>query len=302
MLFSMNYSEHSVDSYMSDISLLARFLVSYSSSETTILEVTKGDMRAWILERRKKGDSPKSTARGVAAVKNFHRFLILQKVIESSEVINMKLPRINRSLPRPLSIEQLNNLIDNIQNVKKTNWMVKRDKALLILTYSVGLRISEVLGLNVSDIVNDSAGFISINGKGGKIRNVPILSSVKAIIDEYLANRPYPNNDALFVNRFGDRLNATSVQKLLINLRRKLELPESTTPHSLRHSCATHIMENSGDIRGVQELLGHASLSSTQVYVDITRKQLTHTYDKCHPLSSPKPQRQMQTTGNEQDE
>jgi integrase/recombinase XerC len=171
-----------------------------------------------------------------------------------------------------------------VGTVKKTDWIIRRDEALFVLIYSVGLRISEAINLKRADF-DDSSGFLPICGKGGKMRSVPLLDNVKKVLEIYLCASVYPKAAYLFVNRFGEKLSASAVQKLLQMLRRQLGLPETVTPHALRHSCATHIMESSGDLRGIQELLGHSSISSTQIYTDIAQRYIIDTYDRCHPLS-----------------
>lgn len=284
MQFSADYSKNTIDSYTVDIEILSKFLRDYSDSEITPLNVTKQNIRAWILYRYENGDVARSVARGLSAVKNFHNFMIKNNLIDKSDVINMRPPRINKTVPRPLNLSQLNELIGIIDYIKNTPWIIKRDKALIILIYSIGLRINEALSLTVSDIIN-SSGFLEIHGKGGKTRSLPLLDFVKKLLMDYLDCRPHNNSEFLFVNCFGEQLHATSVQKLLKKSRRLLNLSETVTPHAIRHTCATHIMENSGDLRGIQELLGHSLLSSTQIYADITKKYINDIYEKCHPLS-----------------
>jgi integrase/recombinase XerC len=317
LLLETNYSKNTVKSYENDIILLERFLNEYSSGQILISNLSKQVIRAWILYRQNKGDSPRSISRGISSIKSLHKFLIKNKIIEKSDILNMKSPKVSRTLPRPLTISQLNNVINSIHDIKQTCWIVKRDRALLTLIYSVGLRISEALSIKKEDIQN-SSGYLNITGKGGKTRVVPLLDNVRKIIEEYIDLCPYykaweaaaarqlkagrsrgllvgeaygaaaaseDSSSYLFVNRFGEQLHPTSVQRLMQKSRRLLNLSEKVTPHSLRHTCATHIMENSRDLRGIQELLGHSSISSTQIYADITKKYLTEVYDKCHPLS-----------------
>lgn len=282
LCYESNYSKNTVDSYAIDVSLLTKFLLKYGDDNIDAFNVTKQIIRAWILDRNNKGDSPKSIARGLSALKNLHRFLILNNCIENSDILRMRAPRAFKTLPRALSMSNLNSVIDCVHCIKMTDWMAKRDKALLVMIYSVGLRISEALTLKRFDVIN-SNGFLNINGKGGKHRMVPLMREVRSLVEEYLIVCPF-SSEWLFVNKFGEKIGSTSVQKLLQKARRMLNLPENITPHSLRHTCATHLMENSGDIRGIQELLGHASLNSTQIYADVTKKYIIDTYDKCHPF------------------
>jgi integrase/recombinase XerC len=162
--------------------------------------------------------------------------------------------------------------------------MIKRDRALLTFIYSVGLRISEALSIKRRDFIN-ATEFINVLGKGRKNREVPLLKGVRSVITEYINHPDTPNSDFLFTNRFGNKLSISSLQKLMQRARRLIGLPETVTPHSLRHSCATHLMESSGDIRSIQELFGHASISSTQIYTDVARGHMMMAYDKYHPMS-----------------
>lgn len=189
-----------------------------------------------------------------------------------------------KNLPRPLSVSQINEILSTISEIKQTDWIIKRDKALLVMIYSVGLRISEVLNLNKDDISATSHS-ITVLGKCGKIRVVPMIDIVKDSIFEYLNACEHNNSTALFVNNRGKRLTPSAVQKLIKKSRELLGLSDKVTVHALRHSCATHLMESTGDLRGIQELLGHSSISSTQIYADVTKKYIVEIYDKCHPLS-----------------
>ena len=173
---------------------------------------------------------------------------------------------------------------NSISDIKQTDWIIKRDKALLALIYSVGLRISEALNLNRDDISNVN-NQITILGKGHKLRVVPIVCSIKEAIFDYLNDCKFKDAIPLFVSNRGNRLTASAVQKLIKKSRELLGFSEKVTPHALRHSCATHLMEHSGDLRGIQELLGHSSIASTQIYADVAKKYIATVYDQCHPLS-----------------
>ena len=284
---SCNLSSNTVSSYHSDIKQLVSFLERYKGGGCSLDEfkiLTRGDIRAWFLQRKNCGESSKTISRGLSAVKSFLKFLIKEGKIENSEVLVMKPPKVGKSLPRPLNISQINDIIDSISDIKQTSWIVKRDRALLALIYSVGLRISEALNLN-RDEISESTESLNILGKGGKVRVVPIIDSVKSVIFEYLYSCEFKNSEALFVNNRGERLTPSSIQKLIRKSRQLLGLSDKVTPHALRHSCATHLMENTGDLRGIQELLGHSSISSTQIYADVAKKYIAEIYDKCHPLS-----------------
>ncbi|MBQ9335531.1 MAG: tyrosine recombinase XerC [Alphaproteobacteria bacterium] len=285
---SCNLSENTVVSYASDLKQLMLFLEKYNNMQCRIDDfknLNKVDMRAWFLSRKNAGESSKTISRGLSAVKSFLKFLIKEGQIESSVILSIKSPKIEKTLPRPLNITQINDIMGSIVDIKQTSWLVKRDKALLALIYSAGLRVSEALNLNKETFLSSSE-FISVLGKGGKIRMVPIVALVKKLILDYLNACKFNDFEPLFINNRGERLTASAVQKLIKKSRRLLGLSDNVTPHAFRHSCATHLMENTGDLRGIQELLGHSSISSTQIYADVAKKYISEVYDKCHPLSN----------------
>ncbi|MDR3224276.1 MAG: tyrosine recombinase XerC [Holosporales bacterium] len=285
-------SKNTVDSYFSDIKLLVRFLGDYKAEEISFKHlkgIEKTDVRAWFLYRKNRGESTRTVSRGLSALKSFLKYLIENEIIKTSDVLGMRPPKIEKTLPRPLTIEQINNILSVIDVIKQKDWIVKRDRTLLVLIYSVGLRISEALSLNKDDILS-SSDFIKIIGKGDKVRMVPLIAHVKKIILNYLESREFRDSEALFVNKAGERLSSSAVQKLMQRVRKMLGLSEKVTLHAFRHSCATHLMENSGDIRSIQELLGHSSISSTQIYADVAQKYVSEIYAKCHPLSKAKKQ------------
>ena len=284
---SRNLSQNTINSYASDLNQLILFLNDYKGATCKLIdfqELSKNDIRAWILSRKNAHESAKTISRGISALKSFIKFLIKEKQVQNSDILMMRSPKIEKNLPRPLNISQINEILDSLSTIKQTDWIIRRDRALLVLIYSVGLRISEALSLNRADI-SMTTNSITVLGKGGRIRVVPLLTIVKDMIFDYLNACKYPDSIALFVNSRGGRLTASAVQKLMKKSRELLGLSEKVTVHALRHSCATHLMENSGDLRGIQELLGHSSISSTQIYADVAKKYIAEIYDKCHPLS-----------------
>ncbi|GHT88424.1 tyrosine recombinase XerC [Alphaproteobacteria bacterium] len=286
-LFNSEFlSKNTVDAYEQDLALLVEFLEYYKSktiNREDLLFITKQEIRSWILFKKNKGNSDKSCARGLSAIKNFLKFCIKNKLIEHNDITDMKAPKIRKNLPRPIAIDKINDILGAIYVLKKTDWIIKRDRVLLFFVYSVGLRINEALSLNKSEVL-DAGEFISVFGKGGKARMVPIVDKARELILDYIKSSGFEESKALFVNRFGERLSASAVQKLVKKAREMLDLPDSVTPHALRHSCATHIIESGGDLRSVQELLGHASISSTQIYSAVAKSHLLDVYDKCHPM------------------
>jgi integrase/recombinase XerC len=282
-------SRNTVIAYQEDLSLFLSFFQKYKGRNISLEDVallTKTDWISWFIDRKNKNNSVRSIARGLSALKSFFSFLVDNKVIEDHEILTASRPKVSKRLPRPLFIAQINEILHSFEEIKKTNWLVVRDKTIVVLLYATGLRISEALSLNRKDVLCSSC-FLHIIGKGGKARIVPILSEMKTIIEKYIAIVPFDLDieDPLFVNKEGTRLSSSAVQKVMRTSRRLLNLSETVTPHSLRHTYASQIMEQSGDVRGVQELLGHANLSSTQIYTEISKQYITETYDRFHPMS-----------------
>lgn len=285
--YSRNLSVHTVSSYCSDLNQLIIFLREYKSKNIDLddfITLVKTDIRAWILYRIKKSETSRTISRGLSSIKSFVGYLIENNFLKSSELKNVKHPKSPKLLPRPLSINQINDIISSVSDIKQTNWIIKRDRALITLIYSVGLRISEALSLNREEFFA-SGDYINISGKGGKSRTVPLVSKVRDVIEDYLNASEFKTSEALFVNNRGERLSASALQKLIRKIRNNLNLSEHVTPHALRHSCATHLMEYSGELREIQELLGHSSIVSTQIYAYVAKKYITEVYDKCHPMS-----------------
>lgn len=285
--YSRNLSVHTVSSYCSDLNQLILFLKEYKNKNialTDFVNLVKTDIRAWVLYRIRKSETPRTISRGLSSIKSFISYLIENNFLKNSELSDVKHPKISKLLPRPLSITQINDIISSISEVKQTDWIIKRDRALIILIYSVGLRISEALNLNREEFLA-SRDSINIFGKGGKYRVVPIIPVVRNVIEDYLNASAFKTSEALFVNNRGNRLSVSALQKLIRKIRNNLNLSEHVTPHALRHSCATHLMEYSGELREIQELLGHSSIVSTQIYADVAKRYITEVYDKCHPMS-----------------
>jgi integrase/recombinase XerC len=228
-----------------------------------------------------------STARAMAAVRGFFRYLDRRHELHNPTLAAMRTPRFSRPLPRPLSPVQARDLTESAEEAREEPWVGKRDAALLLLLYGAGLRIGEALGLNRRDVGGDPAGLkgLRVLGKGSKERIVPILPLVGAALADYLAACPLsiPPDAPLFLGVRGGRLQASVVQRQVRALRATLGLPETATPHALRHSFATHLLGGGADLRAIQELLGHASLSTTQGYTAVDGVRLAQLYAKAHP-------------------
>jgi integrase/recombinase XerC len=251
-----------------------------------LAQLTLTDFRAWLAERHKDEFARSSTARAVAAVRSFFRFLDRRHGVHNPALKAMRTPRLPRRVPRPLSPDQAEELAENAGEAGLP-WVGRRDQALLLLLYGGGLRIGEALALDRADLGRDVAALrtLRVRGKGGKERLVPILPAVAEALAAYLAALPSPPlpGEPVFVGVRGKRLQPAVVQKRVRELRGMLSLPESATPHALRHSFATHLLGSGADLRAIQELLGHASLSTTQGYTAVETRRLFELYSKAHP-------------------
>jgi integrase/recombinase XerC len=282
----LNRSGNTIKAYTQDFFDFKSFFEDYHNTQLTVENfktVTPQDIRAWLLYKRKKGMNTRSSARGLAGLKSFAQFLLQREILEDHAFFHTRSPKLQKTLPRPISIEQALVMNDTIQNMSECLWVGLRNQALMQLLYYTGMRISEALNLNQHSLQNDQ--FITVIGKGQKTRQVPIIDSIREGLLTYLKIQPFASTpDApLFYGEKGKRLQAAIAQKVLRDFRRANGMPESLTPHALRHSCATHLMQSSHDLRGIQELLGHASLSSTQIYTQIDELSMMNTYKAAHP-------------------
>ncbi len=235
------------------------------------------DIRAWLASRLEHFEAA-STARALSTVKSFFRWLEKQGAIKNAAIFHIRSPKIKKSLPRALAETQAAEALSAIGTQHEEEWINKRDLALLVLIYGCGLRISEALSLRYGDIPEGDA--LIITGKGNKQRMVPVLPVVKEAIADYVSACPYPFIPAtpLFLGQRGKALDPAIFQLQLRKLRRAIGLPESATPHAFRHSFATHLLSAGGDLRSIQELLGHASLSTTQRYTHVDKERLLKAY------------------------
>ena len=241
--------------------------------------------RAWLAERQRQGLARTSTARALAALRSFYRYLDREHAFHNPALRALRTPRLPRRLPRPLSVGQAGELLAAAP-AARLDWVARRDAAILLLLYGAGLRIGEALALERAAVGGDPAGLrqLLITGKGGRQRLVPVLPLIAAAIADYVAACPYREQAGpLFLGARGKRLQAPIVRRLMQELRRRLGLPESATPHALRHSFATHLLADGADLRTIQELLGHASLSTTQGYTGVDGDRLMRLYHQAHP-------------------
>ena len=281
-------SQNSVVSYKNDLSKFFIFFQDYIEKNIGLKEIESikiSEFRSFLTYRRNSEISSNSIARNISALKSFFRFLIKNNKIKESPVFNLKSPKLKKSLPRPINVDLAIQVIKQAEEIEDEKWIGLRNKAILILLYGCGLRISEALSLNYDDVQNED--HILIKGKGEKERIVPMMPYIKKGIENYLEACPKEiiSGEALFIGKRFSRLSPRIIQYALEKIRTALSLPETATPHALRHSFATHLLDSGGDLRTIQELLGHSSLSTTQKYTKVETSKLLDIYKKSHPLA-----------------
>ena len=287
-------SAHTTAAYRRDVSHFLGFLGEHEGTAPDLAALARlsvRDIRAWLARRAAEGRARSSTARALSAVRVFFRHLEREGVSVSSALTLVHGPRTPRGVPRPLTESQAKAVVDlNGRSAGASDWITRRDAAVLLLLYGCGFRIGEALGLKRADapVADGSLHSLTITGKGNKQRMVPVLPVVAEAIADYLAACPHTlePEGPLFVGVRGKRLQPRPVQQTMVRLRGALGLPASATPHALRHSFATHLLAGGGDLRTIQELLGHASLSTTQRYTDVDEAGLIAAYAAAHPRAS----------------
>ena len=277
---------NTLESYQFDLQNLFHFLTRHRGKQINLqllAGLTLTDFRAWLAHSASENIAAASRARAVAGVRNFFRWLDRSGQLHNAAINLLKVPKTARRLPRPVTENEAQEITILASSSQDDSWIGLRDEALFTLLYGAGLRIGEALSLTRSDI--DRSDRITVTGKGNKQRNVPLLPIVKNAVEKYLNACPYAlkPDKQVFVGLRGEKLNPAVAQRSLRLLRRQMGLPDSVTPHALRHSFATHLLASGADLRSLQELLGHASLSTTQLYTKIDAQQLSNTYRAAHP-------------------
>lgn len=280
------FSEYTLDAYGRDVAAFFTFLTDYRGFKPGVVDLSAlspKDFRAWLAQCQRRGLSRASTARALSSLRSLFRRLDRRGLVHNAAIGSLRTPRLPRSLPKALAEGEALSVLETAGNADVEPWVAKRNVALLILLYGCGLRIGEALSLDRQQAPR--AGVITVTGKGNKQRLVPVLPVVDEAVEAYLCVCPYPlkPDDPLFVGVRGGRLQAGVVQRQVRQLRRELGLPETATPHALRHSFATHLLAGGGDLRTIQELLGHASLSTTQRYTAVDSGRLAAIYREAHP-------------------
>ncbi|QFS84129.1 Tyrosine recombinase XerD [Roseivivax sp. THAF40] len=279
-------AENTETAYRTDVMGFIAFMTGYhgdSQGLAALARITTTDMRAYLAHLRGQGASPRSMARKLSAVKSFYRFLAEREGFEPTAVLSARAPKFQKKLPRPLTEDAARAMIDSVGDQGREDWIGARDAAVVTLLYGSGLRISEALGLTGADLPLGES--LRITGKGGKERVVPVLPVTRTAVETYLRLCPYEMTPGapVFRGQRGGALNPRLVQKVTAAARMQLGLPATATPHAMRHSFATHLLQAGGDLRAIQELLGHASLSTTQAYTSVDQVHLMKVYAAAHP-------------------
>jgi integrase/recombinase XerC len=284
-------SAKTVEAYGRDVRQFLTFLAEHLGgrvSLATLRKLTPADVRAFMAARRAGGIGSRSLMRSLAGVRSFARFLERNGKGKVGALAAVRAPKVTKTLPKPLAVAAAKRIVDTDLRAgeEREPWVLARDAAVLALLYGSGLRISEALGLKRAAVPTPGKGdTLTVTGKGNKRRMVPVLPQVLTLIAEYVTLCPYDlaADGALFVGVKGGPLSARVVQLAMARLRGALGLPETATPHALRHSFATHLLARGGDLRAIQELLGHASLSTTQIYTAVDTERLLEAYFAAHP-------------------
>ena len=279
-------AENTITAYAGDVTEFLVFITGHkgeSQGLSALSKITITDMRSWMANSRASGVGPRSLARKLSAVKVFYRWLAAREGFEPTAVLLTRSPKFTKKLPRPLAIDAARDMIETVEMQSLEPWVAARDAAVVTLLWGCGLRISEALGLKGIDAPLPQV--MRITGKGGKERIVPVVKAARAAVDAYVKACPHILTDdgPLFRGVRGGVLSPRAIQKAMASARMQLGLPATATPHALRHSFATHLLNAGGDLRTIQELLGHASLSTTQAYTAIDTARLLDVYDNAHP-------------------
>ncbi len=276
------YGENTLAAYERDLGIFFHFL---ANEGVLAPRLTRQDFRAFLAGEQAKGLARTTLARRVSSIRSFYRFCDRRGYFSLADLSWMKAPKTPRALPKSVSTTDMEMVLKAVKPSDSPTWQQQRDYALLMLLYGCGLRISEALSLRASQV--PLGDWLQITGKGGKMRDIPILEAVREAIQEAGDSCPFQphGEEAFFRSARNAPLNARAVQRLLERLRLELGLPSHTTPHALRHAFATHLLAGGGDLRAIQQLLGHASLSTTQRYTDIDEKRLIDLHKEIHPRS-----------------
>jgi integrase/recombinase XerC len=277
-----------VDAYERDTRQFLQFLTGHCGGPPGVAEIADlrpADLRAFLTQRRTTGAGARTLGRGLAGVRSLLRYLERRGLVNAAGAAALRAPKQPKSLPKPLTAPDAKRVVAADEQLAEEPWIAARDAAVLTLLYGSGLRISEALGLKGADLTSPGDTVLRVTGKGGKTRLVPVLPAALQAVAEYRKLCPYhlDADGALFRGARGGALDPAILQRAMRKMRSALNLPDTATPHALRHSFATHLLGRGGDLRTIQELLGHASLSTTQIYTGVDTARLLEIYDAAHP-------------------
>jgi integrase/recombinase XerC len=279
-------SPETVEAYERDSRQFLQFLTGHNGAPPGLRDIAalrSADLRGFLAHRRSEGAGPRTLGRGLAGIRSLLRFLERRGLANAAGATALRAPRQPKSLPKPLTADDARRVVSADEQLAEEPWIAARNAAVLTLLYGSGLRISEALSIKAGEL--PGAGVLRVTGKGGKTRLVPVLPLAQQAVAQYTKLCPYHlKPDALlFRGARGGPLNPAIVQREMKKMRSALNLPDKATPHALRHSFATHLLGRGGDLRTIQELLGHASLSTTQIYTGVDTARLLEIYDAAHP-------------------
>jgi integrase/recombinase XerC len=279
-------ADNTVTAYQGDVAEFLAFITAHhgeSQGLVALSRISVSDMRSWMAHMRGSGTGARSLARKLSAVKSFYRWLAEREGLEPTAVLSTRSPKFQKKLPRPLAEDAALAMIDTVELQSTRDWVAARDVAVVTVLYGCGLRISEALALTGRD--TPLPAVLRVVGKGDKERIVPVLDAARDAVTKYLRLCPHPMAPTapLFRGVRGGALSPRAIQKAMAAARMQLGLPATATPHAMRHSFATHLLSAGGDLRAIQELLGHASLSTTQSYTAVDTARLMEVYDRTHP-------------------
>lgn len=291
LIKTRNYSAHTATAYVTDIKDFCKFLADFNGANLSLNDFSRADticFRSWLANRQARGLSFKSTARALSSLRGFYKYLARYNNIKNDAIGLISSPRVPKKLSKAIDatdVADMNGAIHVIDN--NDPWIAARDWALVTLLFGCGLRISEALGLKNADVAG-APGALRIMGKGSKERLVPVLPAVHVAIQKYIDLRPFGNapTDELFRSVRGLPMSARMAEKVIEKLRHYLQLPDYVTPHALRHTFATALLADGADLRSLQELLGHSSLSTTQLYTKVNMSEIMDIYEHCHPRAN----------------
>ena len=285
-----NYSLHTVTAYESDIYDFINFFKKFNSETADLVAIGGADtfvFRSWMADRAKRELTHKSTARALSSLRTFYKYLAKYKNINNDAIGLVSAPKIERKLSKAIDVTDVSDMHSAIRVIDANEpWVAARDWALVVLLFGCGLRISQALSLKNIDVAGRPST-LTIRGKGNKERIVPVLPIVHDVIEKYMSVKPFENqpNDFLFVSVRGLPMSARMAEKVVENLRKYLQLPDYVTPHALRHTFATSLLAGGADLRSLQELLGHSSLSTTQLYTKVNMAEIMNAYNNAHPMA-----------------